>query len=203
MKTLLIIDVQKDFLPGGALAVPEGDQVVPVINSLQEKFGLVVATQDWHPSDHGSFASVHQGKDVFSKTELNGLEQILWPDHCVQETSGADFAADLQQKRIEAVFRKGMEETIDTYSGFYDNGHRKSTGLANYLRGKEVDEVFITGLAGDVCVYFTVLDALQEGFSTHLITDATRAVNMEEGDFDRALEDMRQKGAKLIESGEI
>ncbi|NBB75749.1 MAG: bifunctional nicotinamidase/pyrazinamidase [Bacteroidetes bacterium] len=201
MKALLIIDVQKDFLPGGALAVPEGDRVVPIINSLQEKFGLVVATQDWHPPDHGSFASVHEGKNVFTITELDGLEQILWPDHCVQETPGADFAVDLQQKKIEAVFRKGMEKTIDTYSGFYDNGHRKSTGLADYLRGKEVDEVYITGLAGDVCVYFTVLDGLREGFTTHLITDATRAVNMEDDDFTKALGHMRQEGAKLIESG--
>lgn len=200
MKALLIIDVQKDFLPGGALAVPEGDRVVPVINVLQEKFPLVVATQDWHPPGHGSFASVHAGKEVFSVTELDGLEQILWPDHCVQETAGAEFAEGLKHNRIEAIFRKGMEEHIDTYSGFHDNGHRKSTGLGDYLRGKQVEEAYVTGLAGDVCVYFTVLDALKEGFATYLVADATRAVNMREDDYEKAVEHMRREGARLIES---
>ncbi len=200
MQTLLIVDVQNDFLPGGSLAVPEGDAVIPVINSLQDSFDLVVATQDWHPADHGSFASSHQGRKVYEVTELNGLEQILWPDHCVQATSGAEFAAALRQERIEAIFRKGMDSGIDSYSGFFDNGHRKSTGLADYLRGKNVEEVYVSGLAGDVCVYYTVLDALDEGFTTHLVTDATRAVNVEKDDFDKALEHMQNEGAHLTDS---
>lgn len=203
MKTLLIVDVQNDFLPDGALAVPRGDEVIPVINRIQDRFDLVVATQDWHPADHGSFASRHEGKEIFEVTELNGLEQILWPDHCVQSTSGAEFAAALRQERIEAIFRKGMEADIDTYSGFYDNGHRKSTGLADYLRGKGAEEIYVAGLAGDVCVYFTVLDGCREGFTTHLIIDATRAVNMEEGDFDKAVADMKEKGAIMVETSSL
>jgi nicotinamidase/pyrazinamidase len=203
MKALLIIDVQKDFLPAGSLAVPDGDAVIPVINKLQDNFELVVATQDWHPADHGSFASSHQGKKPFEKTELNGLEQILWPDHCVQGSPGAAFADDLKQEKIAAIFRKGMDAGVDTYSGFYDNGHKKSTGLGAYLKAKNVDEVYVTGLAGDVCVYFTVLDALDQGFKTYLVKDATRAVNMQEGDFARALENMAGKGAVIMESSSI
>jgi len=201
MKALLIIDVQNDFLPGGSLAVPEGDAVIPVINSLQDNFDLVVATQDWHPADHGSFASSHQGCKVYEVAELNGLEQTLWPDHCVQATSGAAFAAALRQERIEAIFRKGMDSDIDSYSGFFDNAHRKSTGLAEYLRGKSVGEVYVTGLAGDVCVYYTVLDALGEGFATYLVADATKAVNVKDGDFDKALGHMQDEGAQLTQSG--
>ena len=203
MKALLIIDVQKDFLPAGSLAVPDGDAVIPVINKLQDNFELVVATQDWHPADHGSFASSHQGKKPFEKTELNGLEQILWPDHCVQGSPGAAFADDLKQEKIAAIFRKGMDAGVDTYSGFYDNGHKKSTGLEAYLKAKNVDEVYVTGLAGDVCVYFTVLDALDQGFKTCLVKDATRAVNMQKGDFARALENMARKGAGITESSSI
>jgi nicotinamidase/pyrazinamidase len=203
MKALLIIDVQKDFLPAGSLAVPDGDAVIPVINKLQDNFELVVATQDWHPADHGSFASSHQGKKPFEKTELNGLEQILWPDHCVQGSPGAAFADDLKQEKIAAIFRKGMDAGVDTYSGFYDNGHKKSTGLGAYLKAKNVDEVYVTGLAGDVCVYFTVLDALDQGFKTCLVKDATRAVNMQKGDFARALENMARKGAGITESSSI
>jgi nicotinamidase/pyrazinamidase len=203
MKALLIIDVQKDFLPAGSLAVPDGDAVIPVINKLQDNFELVVATQDWHPADHGSFASSHQGKKPFEKTELNGLEQILWPDHCVQGSPGAAFADDLKQEKIAAIFRKGMDAGVDTYSGFYDNGHKKSTGLGAYLKAKNVNEVYVTGLAGDVCVYFTVLDALDQGFKTYLVKDATRAVNMQEGDFARALENMAGKGAVITESSSI
>jgi nicotinamidase/pyrazinamidase len=203
MKALLIIDVQKDFLPAGSLAVPDGDAVIPVINKLQDYFDLAVATQDWHPADHGSFASSHQGKKLFEKTELNGLEQILWPDHCVQGSPGAAFADDLKQEKIAAIFRKGMDAGVDTYSGFYDNGHKKSTGLGAYLKAKNVNEVYVTGLAGDVCVYFTVLDALDQGFKTYLVKDATRAVNMQEGDFARALENMAGKGAVITESSSI
>ncbi len=201
MKTLLTIDMQNDFLPGGALAVPEGDDVISVINNLQEKFDLVIATQDWHPERHGSFASVHEGKKPMDKTELNGLEQVLWPDHCVQGTKGAEYTDKLNTKRIEAIFRKGMEHGIDSYSGFYDNGHKKSTGLADYLRGRNVGELYVVGLAGDVCVNYTILDAVKEGFKTYLIIDGTKPVNKD--GFEAVVENMKQKGASIIQSGDV
>ncbi|MFW6225066.1 MAG: bifunctional nicotinamidase/pyrazinamidase [Bacteroidota bacterium] len=201
MKTLLTIDMQNDFLPGGALAVPEGDDVISVINNLQEKFDLVIATQDWHPERHGSFASVHEGKKPMDKTELNGLEQVLWPDHCVQGTKGAEYTDKLNTKRIEAIFRKGMEHGIDSYSGFYDNGHKKSTGLADYLRGRNVGELYVVGLAGDVCVNYTILDAVKEGFKTYLNIDGTKPVNKD--GFEAVVENMKQKGASIIQSGDV
>jgi nicotinamidase/pyrazinamidase len=198
MKTLIIIDVQNDFTSGGALEVPGGDAVVPVINRLQPHFKLVLATQDWHPPGHRSFASAHPGKKVFEKTELHGLEQVLWPDHCVQGTSGAELHPGLDTKRIEAIFRKGTDPDIDSYSGLYDNGHRKSTGLAGYLRERRVDRVYVCGLASDYCVYFTAKDLLEEGFDTYFIEDATRPISAE--GFLEAKEVLRKMSGKLIMS---
>lgn len=196
MDALIIVDVQNDFLPGGSLAVSDGDIIVPVINTLQDKFELVVATQDWHPEDHGSFASNHEGKEPFDKTMLEGLEQILWPDHCVQSSKGADFSGKLNNKRIEAIFRKGMEKQIDSYSGFFDNGKKKATGLADYLRGRGVERVFIAGLAADVCVGFTTLDALELGFETFVIEDATKPID--EQNWKEMKNDITSRGGKII-----
>ena len=151
MKTLIIVDVQNDFIPGGALEVPEGDQIIPVINSIQEKFDLVVATQDWHPANHSSFASNHDGMKPFGKIEWRGAEQILWPDHCVINSKGADFHPDLKMDKVEAVFRKGMDWKIDSYRGFFDNGHEKNTGLVGYLRERNAGELYFCGLAADFC----------------------------------------------------
>lgn len=198
MKALLIIDIQNDFLPGGALAVPEGDQVIPVVNALQPHFDLVVATQDWHPADHKSFASNHPGKKPFEAIDLQGREQVLWPDHCVQGSAGATLAPALELNRVEAIFRKGMNPEIDSYSGFFDNGHLKTTGLADYLRSKMVTQVFVAGLAGDFCVYFTAKDALLEGFKTFLLEDASRPINPE--GFTQAKADLRHLGGKIIQS---
>jgi nicotinamidase/pyrazinamidase len=198
MKALLIIDIQNDFLPGGALAVPEGDQVIPVVNQLQPHFDVVVATQDWHPADHQSFASNHPGKNAFEVIKLQGFDQVLWPDHCVQGTAGAELAATLQQNRVEAIFRKGMNPEIDSYSGFYDNGHLKSTSLSEYLRSKNVTQVFVAGLAGDFCVYFTAKDALLEGYKTFLVEDACRPISQE--GFDQAKADLKHRGGKIIQS---
>lgn len=198
MKALLIIDIQNDFLPGGALAVPEGDQVIPVVNALQPHFDLVVATQDWHPADHKSFASNHPGKKPFEAIDLQGREQVLWPDHCVQGSAGAALAPALELNRVEAIFRKGMNPEIDSYSGFFDNGHLKTTGLADYLRSKMVTQVFVAGLAGDFCVYFTAKDALLEGFKTFLLEDASRPINPE--GFTQAKADLRHLGGKIIQS---
>lgn len=201
MKALLLIDIQNDFIPGGALAVPGGDEIINAVNKLQDHFDLVIATQDWHPSNHKSFASQHEGKEVFEKIELDGLEQVLWPDHCVQGTSGADFSPKLNMNRVEAIFRKGTNAQIDSYSGFYDNGHLKSTGLADYLKGKGVTDVYLVGLAGDYCVYFSAKDAIAKGFKTYLIADGIRAINYD--DFERAKQDIINKGGKVIRSNDV
>ena len=198
MKALLLIDIQNDFLPGGRLAVPHGDEIIPLVNALQPKFDLVVATQDWHPSGHQSFASSHPGRNAFDRIELHGLPQVLWPDHCTQAGPGAELAPALHTARIEAIFRKGTNVEIDSYSAFFDNGHRKSTGLADYLRGRNVTEVYVVGLAGDYCVYYSALDALAAGFSTTVLTDATRAISSE--GFSAALLDLEAKGAHLVQS---
>lgn len=201
MKTLIIIDVQNDFVPGGSLAVPQGAAIVPVINSILPRFDLVVATQDWHPKDHKSFASNHPGKEPFEKIELHGLEQTLWPDHCVQGSEGARFHPDLDTTRVEAVFRKGMDVEIDSYSGFYDNGHKRTTGLAGYLREKGARDLYFCGLAGDICVFYSLVDALQEGFSSHLIEDAVRALDAP--GFEEKKQEMIAKGAGIISSGDL
>jgi nicotinamidase/pyrazinamidase len=201
MNCLIIVDVQNDFLPGGALAVKDGDLVIPVINNLQNKFDLVVATQDWHPADHKSFASSHRGKNTFEVIELDGLSQVLWPDHCVQETKGAEFSSELTTKRIEAIFRKGMNKNIDSYSGFFDNGKKKSTGMGDYLKGRAVTSVFVCGLAADYCVYFTAKDALELGFQSTIISDATKAIDEE--NFKMAMEDYKFNGGKLVNSQNI
>ena len=167
MKALIIVDVQNDFMPGGQLEVPQGNIIVPIINRLQKCFDLVVTTQDWHPQNHKSFASNHLNKKPFDKIVLNGLEQILWPDHCVQGSEGAEFHPEMETNNIAAIFRKGMDPETDSYSGFYDNGHKISTGLAGYLKEKGVTEIYFCGLAADICVYYTIKDSLMAGFSPH------------------------------------
>lgn len=201
MNALIIVDVQNDFLPGGPLAVKDGDIIIPVINKLQNQFDLVVATQDWHPADHKSFASSHPGKKVFEEINIGGLSQVLWPDHCVQETNGAEFSPKLKTKKIEAIFRKGMDKNIDSYSGFFDNGKKKATGMGDYLKGRGVTAIYVTGLAADYCVNFTALDGLELGFQSTIITDATRAIDEE--NFKKILENFKSKGGKEIESNEI
>lgn len=199
MKALIVVDVQNDFLPGGNLAVPEGDEVVPFINGVMPEFQLVVATQDWHPADHGSFASQHPGKEPGQIIELNGLDQILWPDHCVQHSFGASFASGLNIEQIEHVVRKGSDPGVDSYSGFFDNGHKVDTGLNDLLKEKDVDTIYIAGLAGDVCVAFTALDGASLGYKTFLYKQGTRAVNLKEGDFEKALKEMQNAGVTIID----
>lgn len=201
MKTLVIVDVQIDFMPGGSLQVSGGDKIVPVINKILPKFELVVATQDWHPENHKSFAKNHSGKEVFETIDLNGLEQKLWPPHCVQGTKGAEFHPDLETRPIEAIFRKGMDPEIDSYSGFYDNGHKKITGLSGYLREKGAVELYFCGLAADICVYFSLMDALKEGFKATLIEDA--AVPLLPEDFDKIRRDIISKGGRITTSEEV
>ena len=201
MNALLIIDVQNDFMPGGALAVPDGDEIVPLINDLQDRFDLVIATQDWHPSGHASFASSHKDVKEFEVIKLDGLDQILWPEHCIQNSKGANFHQDLKTSNIETIFRKGTDMRIDSYSGFYDNAHLKSTGLTGYLKEKKVENIYFVGLAGEYCVYFSITDAISEGFNCILLEDATRALNKD--DFEKARIDILRKGGKIISSGQL
>ena len=177
-----------------------GDEIIPVCNLIQQHFDLVVATQDWHPDNHKSFARMHS-KPLFEKIDLNGLQQVLWPDHCVQGTKGAEICENLHMNKVEAIFRKGTDANIDSYSGFYDNGHRKSTGLADYLRGKSITEVYVAGLAADYCVYFTAADALDEGFATFIIDDAVRAISKD--GYENAKQDIINKGGRIIYSTDI
>lgn len=203
MKALLIIDVQNDFLPGGALAVPEGDLVIPIINRLQDVFELIVATQDWHPANHGSFAVNHENKKPGEFIKLSGLEQILWPVHCVQHSEGAEFHPELVKKKWAEVFQKGTDPLIDSYSGFYDNNRMQDTGLSAYLKEQNVDTLYVAGLATDYCVKYTVLDALKEGFKTYLVEDATKGVNLSARDSERAITVMSKAGSEVIHSKSI
>jgi nicotinamidase/pyrazinamidase len=203
MKALVLVDLQKDFLPGGSLAVEEGDQVIPKVNNmLNHSFDLVVATQDWHPANHGSFASNHENKKPGDIIDLQGTEQILWPDHCVQNSEGAEFADDLDTEKIDKIIKKGTDPNIDSYSGFYDNEHKKATGLHDYLKQKNIDSLVIAGLAADVCVRFTALDALELGYKTQVVKDATRAVEKEEG-YKQTMNELKEKGAELISSEKV
>lgn len=201
MKTLIIVDAQKDFMPGGSLPVPDGDKIVPIINRIQNTFDLVVATQDWHPQNHISFASNHAGKSTFDEIEVEGNPQTLWPDHCVQNTDGALFHPKLQTTRWEAIFRKGTDSKIDSYSAFYDNGHLKSTGLSGYLKEKGASQLFFCGLAADICVYYSIYDALKEGFACFFIEDASQALNVE--GFVEMKNKMHRLGIQIISSEEI
>jgi nicotinamidase/pyrazinamidase len=203
MKALIIVDVQNDFCPGGALPVPDGDRVVEIINRIQPRFDLVVATQDWHPAAHGSFAANHPGRKPGEQIELGGLPQILWPVHCVQGTPGAELHAALNRSRIARVFHKGSDAGVDSYSGFFDNGRRWSTGLSEYLKGQGVTEVYVCGLATDYCVKFTALDAVGLGVKTYLIEDACRGVELREGDIRQAVQQMREQGVTVIQAKEL
>jgi nicotinamidase/pyrazinamidase len=160
-----------------------------------------VATQDWHPATHKSFAINHEGRQPFEEIDLHGLPQVLWPAHCVQGTTGAELHADLTTSQVEAIFRKGTDSEIDSYSGLYDNGHRKATGLAAYLHGRGITAVYVAGLAGDYCVYYTAKDALQEGFETFLIEDASRPISPE--GFERAKADLTTLGGKIVQSAQL
>ena len=189
--------VSSDQVPGGALAVRAGDEVVAVANRLMHEYELVVATQDWHPADHLSFASQHAGGHVGDVIQLDGLDQILWPDHCIQNTTGADFAANLDRARLQQVVQKGTDRRIDSYSGFFDNARRHTTGLERYLRSKGVDTIHVMGLATDYCVKATALDAIDLGFHTVLLTAGVRGVDVHPGDCQRAIEQMRAAGVEI------
>jgi nicotinamidase/pyrazinamidase len=203
MKALVLVDLQNDFCSGGNLAVPGGEQGVPIANGLMQRFGLVVATRDWHPVNHGSFATNHDGKEIGDFIQLDGVKQILWPGHCVQGSVGAEFHRDLAVEGIDKVFFKGTDPKVDSYSGFFDNQHRNPTGLDSYLKEKGATAIYVAGLATDYCVKFTVLDALDLGFEVTVVTDGCRAVNVQPGDGDRAIADMVAKGARVTTSSNM
>ena len=198
-----MVDIQNDFLPGGALAVKEGSKIIPLVNNLQSKFDLVVATQDWHPANHESFASNYPNGVIGYLVDLHGLPQVLWPDHCIQNTWGAELAETLDISSVQKVFRKGTEAAVDSYSGFFDNGKRKDTGLSTYLQSKDVEQLFIVGLATDYCVKFTALDAVNLGFETTVIVDAIKAVNLHPEDQENAIRTMRQAGIQIIQGDKL
>ncbi len=199
-KALILVDLQNDFMPTGALPVPRGDELIPLANALQNYFGCIIATQDWHPKNHGSFATNHPGLRPGDTIELAGLSQTLWPVHCVQGTHGAEFVKTLATTHLSKVIQKGSDPQIDSYSGFFDNGRQKSTGLAVYLKDQQISDVYIMGLALDYCVKYTALDACQLGFKTYLIEDACRGVNLNSEDNGLAIAAMQAAGAHIIQS---
>ena len=202
-KALILVDLQNDFVPGGALSVKDGDQVIPVANDMQARFELIIASRDWHPRNHGSFAANHPGRRIGETIDLHGLQQILWAVHCVQHTPGAEFVPTLRTDRITKTFFKGTDPDIDSYSAMFDNGHRRSTGMAEYLHEQGAGDIFIMGLATDYCVRFTALDALKEGFSVHIIEDGCRGVNLQPHDSERAINEMRRAGAIITTSQKV
>jgi nicotinamidase/pyrazinamidase len=202
MKALLIIDVQNDFCPGGALAVPEGDLVVPIINEMINSFNHVIQTQDWHPVEHHSFASSHDGKDPYDTIQADYGEQILWPDHCIQGTNGAEFHPRLNTHKSEVIIRKGFRPEIDSYSTFFENDHETKTGLTGYLNERGITDLFVCGLATDFCVKWSVLDGIKEGFTIHIIKDAVKGIDID-GSVDAAWDEMKRAGAIILSSEQV
>ena len=195
----LMIDIQNDFCPGGALAVADGDQIVPRVNEIQDRFDIRVLTQDWHPADHASFADQHAGAEPFSAIEVDYGPQVLWPRHCVQGSAGAAFHADLATDRADLVLRKGFRRAIDSYSAFFENDKTTPTGLAGYLRERGVEAVVLAGLATDFCVYYSAVDAVAQGFATTLLEDCCRAIDLD-GSLATARSDMQAKGVRIADS---
>jgi nicotinamidase/pyrazinamidase len=203
MKALLIVDIQNDFVPGGVLAVPGGDAIIPIINKIQDRFEIVIAAQDWHPPNHCSFVTQHSGKKQGQIVQVDGLDQILWPVHCVEDTPGAEFSPLLDMSRVSRVIQKGTDPYIDSYSVFFDNGRRKQTPLNAYLENKGVCDITICGFSTDYCVRYTAFDAIELGWSVSVVRDAVRGLNIKPGDTDRAIDDMIHAGVTVIESAKI
>ena len=197
-EVLIVTDPQLDFCPGGALAVPQGDQIVPRVNRLARRFSHVILTQDWHPRGHGSFASTHPGRLPFETIEVDYGAQTLWPDHCVEGTPGAEFHPGLDIARVELIIRKGYRPRIDSYSAFRENDRKTPTGLAGYLRERGFERVTLCGLATDFCVFFSAIDAIAAGFATRVALDASRAIDID-GSLARALAAMREAGVVLLD----
>jgi nicotinamidase/pyrazinamidase len=196
-KALIIVDIQNDFLPKGTLHVKDSDQIIPIINQLQEKFDTVILTRDWHPSNHCSFASTHNLKPA-EVVFVHGIRQVLWPVHCVENTFGSEFSQQLNQKKISKIISKGIDEGIDSYSAFYDNLKKRSTGLEIYLKENDIKKVYFCGLTTEYCVRYSVIDAVELGFEVYVFEDAIRPVNLKPADSDRAIFEMKQMGAHFL-----
>jgi len=203
MKALAIVDMQFDFMPGGPLGVHGGLEIIPIINALIPKFPLVVASQDWHPENHVSFASSHPGKKVGDVLRIENADQILWSIHCVQHTHGAALVSGLDKEKITHHFYKGIDKNIDSYSAFFDNARSKSTGLGEFLKAQDVDDIYFVGVATDYCVLYSALDAIDLGFSVHVIADACRPINLHPHDEERALALIASKGGKIINAKDL
>lgn len=202
-KALLLVDIQNDFCQGGGLAVPEGDAIVPLANIMQAHFDLIIATQDWHPHNHVSFAINHPGHGVGDVILVDNIPQVLWPHHCEQDTNGAALHAHLLKEKIRYIVHKGTDPNIDSYSAFFDNEHLRSTGLADYLKNENVKTIYVMGLATDYCVKYSALDAAHLGFEVFVIVDGCRGVELNPGDVENAYQEMRSAGIKLIQSVDI
>lgn len=200
---LILVDIQNDFCEGGNLAVPSGGQVVPIANEIQKHFDVVIATQDWHPKDHMSFASNQAGHTVGDVINVHGITQVLWPDHCVQNTWGANFHPDLVTSHIQKIVLKGVDREIDSYSAFYDNEHLRSTGLTDYLLEHNIHSIYIMGLATDYCVKYSCLDAVKLGLQIYVIADGCRGIDLHSGDVDKAFMEMKDAGVHVINSNNI
>lgn len=199
MKTaLILVDIQNDFCPGGNLAVKGGDDIIPLVNKIMDKYDIIVATQDWHPKSHKSFASNNEGKQIGELSTLNGLPQVMWPDHCIQNTEGAKIHKDLDMSKTIKIFQKGTNPEIDSYSGFFDNDKKSSTGMSEWLKEQGVDSVHIVGLALDYCVKATAEDAKKLGFKTSVIIEATRAVNISPDDGEKAIKSLKELGVAIL-----
>ncbi len=202
MKALLIVDVQNDFCPGGALEVENGDRIIPVVNKLSQQFDAVIQTQDWHPADHSSFASSHGNKEPYETIEMKYGEQVLWPDHCVQGSEGAAFHPELNTTNSQLIVRKGFHKDIDSYSAFFENDQQTSTGLAGYLNNRSIEKLYVCGLAADFCVKWSVLDGIKEGFDVTVIEDAVAGIDLE-GSVAQAWDEMEEAGAKRASSADL
>ncbi len=202
MRALVIVDVQNDFCPGGALAVADGDAIIPPINKITPSFDCVVLTQDWHPAEHQSFASNHNGENPYDTVEMEYGEQVLWPDHCVQDTNGAEFHPELITAPAHLIVRKGFREAIDSYSAFFENDHKTVTGLHGYLQARGITELVLTGLASDFCVKWTALDAIELGYKVGLVEDAVRGIDLNNS-VEAAFQEMKKAGVEILHSKDI
>lgn len=196
MNALILIDIQNDFLPGGSLEVPKGDEIIDNVNFIMDNYNIVVATKDWHPKDHISFASNHKNKNVGQIIKINNLDQMLWPDHCIKDSKGSEFPKKLNSHKIHKIFYKGVDSDIDSYSGFYDNGKIRSTGLSNFLKKSNINQVDIVGLATDYCVKYSSIDAYNEGFKTKVLCSCVRGISVQTTE--TAFKEMKDMGISII-----
>ncbi|MDR9365274.1 MAG: bifunctional nicotinamidase/pyrazinamidase [Balneolaceae bacterium] len=202
MRALLVVDIQNDFCPGGALAVPDGDTIVTTVNKLVNVFDAVIQTQDWHPAGHSSFASSHDGKEPYDTVEMDYGTQVLWPDHCVQGSMGAEFHPELNTLKTQVIIRKGFRKTIDSYSTFFENDQETTTGLAGYLNQRGITDLYTVGLATDFCVKWSILDGIDEGFNMHIVEDAVKGIDLD-GSLDSAWDEMKEKGVNIVTSDDL